>query len=70
MGFFDHRHHWRRKAGPDRVMSKENKELAQSVILIEDCHCGAIRQIEYTTGREPTIFVVMTPTAGKDAERV
>ena len=64
MGFFDHRHHWRPKTGNNKVMSRENPAFAVSILIVEDCYCGAVRTIEVEPGKAPEVRISLTPISG------
>ena len=56
MSWFEHRHYWRPKMDTNTVFDPETK-LATAIILIEDCPCGAVRQIECRPGQEPIVRI-------------
>jgi hypothetical protein len=63
MGWFDHRHHWtdvqlHPVKAPDAAQ-------AQGYLLLQECRCGAVRQLEYSAGDAPVIrnAVVKTEAA-------
>lgn len=64
MSFFDHRHHWRPKMDTCKVMSHENPKLSKSILVVEDCHCGAVRTIEIEPGKAPEVRITLTPMYG------
>lgn len=65
MGWFEHRHNWRPKTGLNTVVVPGSAR-AKSGLIIEDCSCGAVRQIEFEPGENPTVRIVLPPTQPKE----
>ncbi len=64
MNWFEHRHWWRLKTDLNKVVNKEGQ--ATACLIIEDCACGAVRQVEFAPGVAPVIRITLAP---KDVER-
>lgn len=54
MGWLDHKHYWRPKTALNTVVDPQTKGNIGGLI-IEDCMCGAVRQIEFWPGKSPVI---------------
>ena len=60
--WFEHRHWWRAKTDLNKVIDPTSK-MATAVLLLEDCACGAVRQIEFKPGQAPVIWITKAPGA-------
>lgn len=67
MGWFEHRHYWQPKTGLNKVIAA-GSDKAKSGLIIEDCLCGAVRQIEFEPGENPTVRVVLPPQPKEKTE--
>jgi hypothetical protein len=56
MTWFKHNHHWQQKTGINSI-SEPGKDRPTGGIIVEDCHCGAVRTIEFYPGQEPVIRI-------------
>jgi hypothetical protein len=56
MSWFDHRHYWRPMTNLNTVIDPVTGKPKMG-LLIEDCACGAVRQIEFSAGKAPVVFV-------------
>jgi hypothetical protein len=59
MSWFQHRHYWRVKTGIHEVKNRDSS--TGSCLFLEDCPCGAVRQIEYSAGNDPVIRIARPP---------
>lgn len=57
MILFKHRHYWTELTGVNRVRDP-GKSLPHAAFILEECRCGAIRQIEYRLGESPKVYIV------------
>jgi len=56
MGWFEHHHYWVLRQ--EHIVAKPG-ESAQGIVRLEECHCGAVRTIEY--GPSAKLKVTLIP---------
>lgn len=64
MGWFEHKHCWYPKTTPNKVMMP-GSDLATKCLILEVCHCGAVRTIEYEPGQPPVVRLAVIKSEDK-----
>jgi hypothetical protein len=62
MTWFKHRHYWRQKTGISTIYAPEG-DKPNGGLIVEDCHCGAVRTIEFYPGQEPIVRIAKQEAA-------
>jgi hypothetical protein len=66
MTWFKHRHYWRPKTAVNTIPGIPGGAPIGGLI-VEDCHCGVVRTIEFYPGEEPVVRIAKS--AGDYEER-
>jgi hypothetical protein len=59
MGWFKHRHWWCGKNALNTIEDEAGRTTG--ALILEDCACGAVRQIEFKPGVDPVVRITPAP---------